>query len=123
MSGLIDSVFDVVDTLIGGGDDAPQSAAAPAPVIDMSAITESNTLLTQQIAELTRQNELLAQESGARTEALQDQIKAMTAKPPTMPSATSSDVRTAKRKAAASLARRGGRSSTLLTEAAQDTLG
>lgn len=116
MGGLFDAVTNIFDTILGGGPEP-----APMPTIDMTPLTESNTLLQQQIEETNRKNEQLLAESQQRQDALSAQLSEMNKPKATMPSPTSSDVRTAKRKAAAQFVRRGGRSSTILTD--QDALG
>lgn len=116
MSGLFDAVTNIFDTILGGGPEAPQ-----VPSIDLTPLTESNTLLQQQIAETNRKNQELLSESQKRQDELSKQLVEMNKPKAEMPTATSNDVRTAKRKAAAQLVRRGGRASTILSD--QDALG
>lgn len=125
----------VTDAYHGLKDAAPDIVPkAPEITIPPPDLGPTNTLIAQQTeairqaeaeqqrlaAELVKAQELTAKRA-EETKAAFEKAMAPVEKPAPMPSPTSSEVRQAARRRAASLQRRGGRQSTILTD--QDFLG
>lgn len=127
MGDVFESVFDVVDSLMGGGGESSPTVNIPAP-LDMTPFytqmaQQQESLQTTMAQQQEAFQTTLMEQSAAADKRLADATAAQTAllKPTKMPSPTSSDVRGAKRKAVAGLRARKGRDSTILSDT--DTLG